>query len=488
MPCLLGCDFGGSSSKATLLAEDGRVIATAMREYETNYPHNGWAEQDPEDSYRALVESVREILQQTGIDPQDIIALALDGATHTAVLLDERDRVIRPAIYWTDKRSSAQVDRLNAAHRDEIVRLSMNTPSSLWTLPQLMWLQENEPENHARIRKVLSMKDYVRYRLTGDYVTDSIEAMGFMLLDAWENRWSPFLCDLCGLSAEILPAIVDPMARLSPLTRQAQADTGLTAHTQVIAGATDTAVEVYASGAVMPGQATVKLATAGRICAITDRALVDPMLICYRHVVEGMWYPGTATKSCAASNRWYRDTFGGDYASMSDAAASVPPGCEGLFFHPYLQGEITPYLDDRLRASFTGMASHHTKAHFNRAVLEGVGYSMKDCFSVLEAMGIAPSSAAIIGGGAKSALWRQIMADMLGIPLRQVDQIDSSLGSAMLAGVASGVFSSHREAVKRCVRVSGEVVPNTEHYAYYDERFLLYKEIQAALAPIYHRL
>ncbi len=488
MSYLLGCDFGGSASKTTLLSSDGRVVATAAREYPTAYPHNGWAEQDPEDSYRALVESVREILRKTGVRPDEIVALALDGATHTAVLLDEHDRVIRPAIYWTDKRSGAQADRLSANHLDEIVRLSMNTPSSLWTLPQLMWLRENEPENHARIRKVLSMKDYVRYRLTGDYVTDSIEAMGFMLLDANRNEWSPFLCGLCGLDTDMLPRVVDPMARLSPLARKAREDTGLAPSTLVIAGATDTALEVYASGAVTPGQATVKLATAGRICTIADHALVDPMLICYRHVVEGMWYPGTATKSCAASNRWYRDTFGGEYAAMSGAAAEIPPGCEGLFYHPYLQGEITPYLDDRLRASFTGAASFHTKAHFDRAVLEGVGYSMLDCFTVLAGMGIAPASAAIIGGGAQSAVWRQIIADMLGIPLRRVEQVDSSLGSAMLAGVAAGVFASHAEAVDRCVRVSDVVTPDAERHAFYGGRFALYKDIQAALAPIYHRL
>lgn len=488
MNYMLGVDFGGSSSKATLLGEDGRVYATASREYPTYYPQNGWAEQDADDSYDALVWNIREVLQETRIRPEQITALALDAATHTAVLLGADDRPVRRAIYWTDSRATEQAGRLKAEHGDAIMRLCYNGVSSLWTLPQLMWLNEHEPETLAKARKLMAVKDYVRYRLTGDNVTDPIEAMGGLLLDVEKNEWSPFLCGLAGIDPSILPPIVDPLTRLSPLTIQAQADTGLTGKTVVIVGATDTCMEVYASGAVAVGQATVKLATAGRICPITDHALVDPRLVTYRHVVEGLWYPGTATKSCAASNRWYRDTFGGEFAELTAAAANVPRGCEGLFFHPYLQGEITPYLDDKLRASFTGAAGFHTRAHFNRAVLEGVAYSMKDCFETLREMGAAPEKAVAIGGGAKSDLWRQILADMLGIPLTTVQNVDSSLGSAMLAGVAIGAFDGHAGAVRACVRVSGVTEPNPAGVAFYFERFGLYKAIQAALAPIYHRL
>ena len=488
MKYFLGVDFGGSSSKATLLGEDGRVYATASCEYPTYYPENGWAEQDAEDSYQALVHNVREILETTAIRPEDIAALALDAATHTAVLLDERDQPLRRAIYWTDTRATEQAARLKEEIGDEIIQECYNSVSSLWTLPQLMWLREHEPQVIQKTRKVLAVKDYVRFRLTGDYVTDSIEAMGFLLLDARRGVWSEKLCALAGLDTGLMPPILDPMDRLSPLTKKAQADTGLTDKTLVIVGATDTVMEVYAAGAVKPGQATVKLATAGRICPITDHPVVDPRLITYRHVVKGLWYPGTATKSCAASNRWYRDTFGGSFSEMSQAAAAIPRGCEGLFFHPYLQGEITPYLDDKLRASFTGAAGFHTRAHFNRAVLEGVAYSMKDCFETLKDMSIAPTEAVAIGGGAKSDLWRQILCDMLNIPLRTVENVDSSLGSAMLAGVAAGAFADHEDAVGKCVRVTGVTQPDPTGNAFYQERFALYRRIQAALAPIYHDL
>lgn len=488
MQYLLGVDFGGSSAKATLLDEKGHVCGTASREYPTYYPHNGWAEQDADDSYHALVQIIREILAQTAVAPESIAALSISAATHTAVLVGADGRPVRRAIYWTDSRATEQAARLRAQHGDAIMRLCYNGVSSLWTLPQLLWLREHEPEVLRRTVRVMAMKDYVRYRLTGDDVTDPIEAMGNLLLDVAKNEWSPFLCDLAGISPARLPPIVPPTQILSPLTPAAQADTGLTARTAVIAGATDTVMEVYAAGAVAVGQATVKLATAGRICPILDHPLVDARLVTYRHVVDGLWYPGTATKACAASNRWYRDTFGGSFEENTAAAATIARGCDGLYFHPYLQGEITPYLDDKLRASFTGATGFHTKAHFSRAVLEGVAYSMKDCVATLQELGAAPRQAVAIGGGSKSALWRQILADMLAIPLTTVKDVDSSLGSAMLAGVATGVFATHADAVRACVRVTGVTEPEPEGVAYYNARFPLYKAIQAALAPIYHQL
>lgn len=488
MKYMIGADFGGSSSKATLLGEDGRVVAAASCEYPTYYPHSGWAEQDPEDSWKAFVLNIRELLSKSGVSPSDIAAISLDAATHTAVLLDENDRPVRNAIYWTDTRSSAEAAQLREAYGEEITRLSFNSVSSLWTLPQLLWLSRHEPESLARTKKIMAVKDYIRYRLTGDFVTDDIEAMGFLLLDANTNTWSERLCAMCGITPSMMPPIVRPNQQLSPIRKEALEETGLCASTIVIAGTTDTVMEVYAAGANSLGEATVKLATAGRICSITDHAVVDPCLVTYRHVIDGLWYPGTATKSCAASNRWYRDTFGGDFGEMSAAAATVARGSDGLFFHPYLQGEITPYRDDKLRASFVGATGHHTKAHFNRAVLEGISFSMKDCYQTLKTLGIAPSSAVLIGGGAKAPLWRQIMADMLGIPLRTVEDVDSSLGSAMLAGVAAGVFASHQEAADKCIRLKDEILPDPQGVAFYEEQFALYKEIQAALAPIYHKL
>ena len=497
---LLGVDFGGGGSKATLLSDEGRVVAVATKEYATSHPHEGWAEQDPREVYGAFVAVVREILGSSGIKPEKIAAICLDAGTHIAVLLDKHGEVVRDAIYWSDRRAIRQSEFLLADWSDRIMELCLNAPSPLWTLPQLMWIRENEPEVHAGIRTVMFLKDFVRYRLTGEIVTDSIDAMGSLLMDEGSGKWSDELCALAGIDASMLPRIADPSEIVGTVDARAAAETGLARGTPVLAGATDTAMEVYASGAISPGQATVKLATAGRICPVTGHGMPHPMLVNYRHIVPGLWYPGTATKSCAASYRWYRDVLcEGErsraavlhedaYNLMSGEAASIPPGSDGLFFHPYLQGEMTPYLDNDLRGSFTGLSSFHGKAHFTRAVLEGVAYSLLDCMDVLRSLGIELRKAIVIGGGASSPLWRGILADMLGIELAKNENDDSSsLGSAMLAGVAVGVFDSFEDSVRKCVRVREIVAPNERNHEFYESKFIIYKEIHDALAPVYKK-
>ncbi len=495
---LLGVDFGGGGSKATLLDNDGHIVAVSTKEYPTRHPHEGWAEQDPGEVYGAFVANTREILNVSGIDPHAIAAICLDAATHTAVLLDGKGDLVRDSIYWTDRRAVKQAGYLNDQWAERIMALCLNAPNLLWTLPQLMWLKENEPEVHAKIRTVLFMKDYLRFRLTGEIATDSIDAMGCLLMDEGRGRWSEELCALAGLEVSMLPRIADPRDIAGFVTVSSAAETGLVAGTPVLTGATDTAMEVYASGAISPGQATVKLATAGRICAITSSGIPHPMLVNYRHIVPGLWYPGTATKSCAASYRWYRDVLcegertraasAGEsaYEIMDREAALVPAGSDGLFFHPYLQGEMTPYLDNNLRGSFTGLSSFHGKAHFTRAVLEGVAYSLFDCLGVLRDLGVEPKQAIVIGGGAASPLWRGILADILGMELLKNENDDSSsLGSAMLAGVAVGVFDSFGDSIEKCVHVKEKVAPDPERHSFYLEKFKTYKAIHDALAPVY---
>lgn len=496
MKYLIGVDFGGGSSKATLLRGDGKIIATAAKEYPTIYPKEGWAEQNPEDSWQAFVENVRAVMQKGAASPEDILCICLDGATHTAVLLDERDIPIRSAIYWTDTRSGEEVRLLKEKHAEKIYALALNTPNEMWTLPHLMWLREHGWTDFNRIHKIMFMKDYVRYRLTGDFVTDYVEAMGSMLMDVPNGCWSDELCALAGIRKEMLPKIVDPMEVLSPMTEQACRETGLSPHTKVIAGATDTVMEIYASGAIRKGQMTVKLATAGRICPITDHALPNRRLVNYRHIIPGLWYPGTGTKSCAASYRWYRDTFGGGegpdgadaYERLNRAAEAIPPMSGGLYFHPYLQGELTPYFDASLRGSFTGIRSGHTKGHFTRALLEGVAYSLKDCYEVILKEDLEIRQAIVIGGGAKGRLWRQIVSDMLGIEMRKTKDNDSSLGAAMLAGVASGVFASFEESVAKCVETEAVVRPDMENHKKYEKGFRRYRDIQKALEGIYREM
>ncbi len=314
------------------------------------------------------------------------------------------------------------------------------------------------------------------------------------------TRWSPELCGLCGLPVSVFPEIVDPMTVVSPLKPEICSLTGLSPDTLVVVGATDTVMEIFAAGAIHPGDATVKLATAGRICPITTEGFPHPLLVNYPHVVPGLWYPGTTTKSCAASYRWFRDTLCGHemseaatqncdtYELMDAEASKAEAGSAGLFFHPYLQGEMTPYLDNALKGSFIGISSYHKKSHFNRAVLEGVAYSLKDCLLALRGLGIRLDHAQILGGGAKSSLWCQIASDILEIPLTTVSSCDSATGSAMLAGIASGIFASFEECSELCVHPGRTYIPNTELRPIYREGFRYYQAIHDALAPIYKEM
>ena len=486
MKYLLGIDFGGGASKATLLSTEGEVCASHTTEYPTYYPEPGYAEQLPSDWVKATVENISGVLSQSRVNPEDIIAVSLDAATHTAVITDENFNVIRPAIYWTDTRSTKEVRFLKENYGEIIEKQVLHKPDTIWSLPELLWIKNNEPENWSKVRKILFAKDYVRHTLTGDYVTDYIEAEGSMMFDIEKMRWSEELCGVLEISTDIMPKLVKPTDIIGSITAEAAKLTGLKEGTSVICGTTDTVMEVFASGAVKKGQMTIKLATAGRICVITDKPYPDINLINYSHIEDGLFYPGTATKSCAASYRWFRDTFGGDYSELDSGAENVPIGSDGLVFHPYLNGELTPYANPKLCADFVGVRAFHTKAHFTRAVLEGVTMSMLDCKTALDSLNIEHSdSAAIIGGGGKSPLWRQMLSDALGFKLVTMKYADSSFGSAMLAGVAAGVFESPGKAVEKCNKIVCETLPNPENTKKYKELFKKYKAVQKALEPIY---
>ena len=487
MKYLLGIDFGGGASKATLLSEDGVICATNTTEYETLYPKPGYAEQNPDEWVKATCENIKGVLEKSNVSPNEICAVSLDAATHTAVIMDEDFNVIRPAIYWTDTRSTEEVAYLKENYSEIIDKQVLHKADTIWTLPELLWIKNNEPVNWSRVRKILFAKDYVRHQLTGDYVTDYIEAEGSMMFDINTMQWSEELCDVLGIDTEIMPKIVKPTDIVGTITKKASELTGLSEGTPVLCGTTDTVMEVFASGAVSEGQMTLKLATAGRICVVTDKPYPDVNLINYSHIIDGMFYPGTATKSCAASYRWFRDTFGEDYAELDKQAESVSIGADGLVFHPYLNGELTPYANPKLCADFVGVRSSHTKAHFTRAVLEGVAMSMLDCKETLDNMNIPHNdSAVIIGGGGKSPLWRQMISDALGIELVEMKYVDSSFGSAMLAGISIGVFENAEKAVEKCNEIVSKTVPNSKNITKYKEIFKKYKAIQKALEPIYN--
>lgn len=487
MKYLLGIDFGGGSSKTTLINTLGEIIAESTAEYPTYYPHSGWCEQNPSDWKDALCENLLRLKEKSGIDFADILAVAVDSATHTAVLCDENKEPLRPAIHWTDSRSLKESKYLLDNFGDEIYSLTYHKPATFWTLPQVLWVKENEPEVFSKIRHIFFEKDYIRYLLTDVFCTDYIEAQGSMFYDCEKKEWSQRLCSLIGLDINTLPPLKNPTDVIGSITKKASEFTGLIEGTPVICGTTDTVMEVFASGAVELGDTTVKLATAGRVCVITDKAYPDRDLVNYSHVVDGLWYPGSATKSAASSLRWYRDTFSGDYKQLDLDADKVPAGSEGLIFNPYINGELTPYADPVLCGSFIGIRAHHTKAHFTRAVLEGVAFSLLHSSYKLESLGIKLNkTATLIGGGSKSFLWQQIVSDVMGLELNVTKSSDSSLGSAMLAGVAVGVFKTPKDAAKACVKVEKTITPNLDNHEKYKKFFETYVKVHDALAPIYH--
>lgn len=493
---MLGIDFGGSSSKATLLREDGTIVATSSKEYPSFHPHPGWYEQDADALFDALIYNVHSVIKQAGSN--DICAVSLDAATHMAVLCDENDRPVRRFIHWSDSRSTAQADAIRKQYGELLSKHTCNTVSSAWTLAQLLWLRENEPDVLERTKRIYFVKDYLRSRLTGDFFTDSIEIMGSLLSDDWIDGWSPALCSIVGIDPSMLPVVKAPTDIAGTVTAEASALTGLRPGTPVLVGTTDTVMEVFSSGAIEPGAATIKLATAGRICPITTGPLDGRKFYNYRHIIPGLWYPGTATRTCAASFKWFRDTFclaesekarqTGEnvYALLDREAALVPPGCDGLTFIPWLQGEIAPYFNDSLLASFTGVSIHHGKSAFCRCVMEGVAYSMRDCMELIRGTGVSVEQLRMLGGGAKSALWRQILSDVLNMDLVTIAENDSSLGSAMLAGTVVGVFGSYSDSVQKCVRQSGITSPKPENVEIYETCFSRYKKTCQALIGIYN--
>ena len=480
---VLGVDFGGGASKATLLNKNGKVVATATAEYPTHYGAGGKAEQNPLDWYNAACENIRTVLK--GINAEDIQCVCFDAATHTAVLMDENGAPVCDSVYWTDTRSVKEKNYLAQNFGQEIFDKCKHNVDTIWSLPEILFVKNNFPQVYKKVKKVTFAKDFVRGKFTGDFVTDYIEAQGSMLFDFDKNAWDEHLLSLVGLSKENMPKIVNPLEQVGQVCIEASKDTGLKVGTPVICGATDTVMEVFAAGGVKKGDMTLKLATAGRICVVSNGYFPDKNIINYAHLKTGLYYPGTATKACASSLRWFRDTFGGEYKDFDEMASTVPVGANGLIFHPYLTGELTPHANPLLKGSFIGVSASHTKAHFVRAVMEGVALSLLDCKRYLQDKGVAIGTRAYaIGGGAKSALWRQIVADALGLTLVQTKNNDSSLGSAMCAGIHAGFFKDFDDASARCQEVIGETQPiakNTEAYA---EIFKKYKKISNFLTEL----
>lgn len=495
-PCVVGVDLGATSLKATVVDADRQPLGSASHPLATDTPHAGWSEQEPAGWWEALCHAVPRALAAAGRDPDQVAAVSFSGGAHTPVLVDGQDRVLRPAILWSDQRSGAEARELQRSHGEEILRIALNSPTATWTLPQLMWVGRHEPDVARATRRVMVAKDWLRWRICGEWHTDLTDAVGTLIWDHSAGRWSESLCALAGWDPATLPAVVGAADQVGCVTAAAAPRCGLRAGTPVVCGTSDTSAEAYGAGADVGGAGIVKLATAATVSLVDDVPHVHPTLINYPFAIPGLWYTITATNSCASAHRWLRDRFfmrpGDDgtavFAEMDRLAGEVPPGAGGLLFHPYLLGERAPYWDPLLRADFVGMTMRHDRGHFVRAFYEGIAFALRDVLGQFREQGLDVAEARIIGGGARSALWRQVVADVLGLRVVLPQRTDASYGVALLAGVGCGLFADERAARGSCGRPLAVHEPDARLAGLYEDLHGLYRESKERLTDINHRL
>lgn len=494
----LGIDVGTGGTRALVIDSTGNVIASASAEHQHfASPRPGWAEQQPQDWWRACGTAVRQALQSAKLDAKDISCVGFSGQMHGAVLLDSADEVIRPALIWCDQRSEAQSLELEQMFgRDTLIRLTCNPPLTNFTLTKFLWVRENEPQNWARVAHVMLPKDYVRFRLTGERAIDVADASGTLLLDVTNRRWSAEVLNKTGIKEGLLPALFESPQVCGKISAAGAEATGLRGGTPVVAGAGDQAAGAVGMGIARAGAVSATIGTSGVVFASTDRPAMDPRgrLHTFCHAIPGRWHVMGVTQAAGLSLRWYRDHFGAaspavqkrdgrdPYDIFAEEASAAPAAAEGAFWVPYLMGERTPHLDPNARAALIGLTASHTRAHVIRAIMEGVAFSLKDTFTIFDEMKIPITSIRLGGGGARSPLWRQIQADVYG---REVEIVaaeeGAAYGAAILAGVGAGAWSSVEQACDAVVRVAKRIKPNSKDTATMQRAYTTYRKIYAAL-------
>lgn len=487
----IGIDLGTSAVKLLLLDGRGEVLNTVSKEYPLSFPRPGWSEQEPSDWIRAVMEGIPELV--AGFDASSVAGIGAAGQMHGLVALDAEDRVIRPAILWNDGRTDREVDYLNrTVGRERLSALTANIAFAGFTAPKLLWLRKHEPENFARIARIMLPKDYVNYVLTGVHCTDYSDASGTLLLDVEHKRWSPEMTELCGLREEQLPRLYESWECAGTLKPEIAARLGLPASVRVCAGAGDNAAAAIGTGTVGDGACNISLGTSGTVFISRERFAVDPnnALHAFAHA-DGHWHLMGCMLSAASCNRWLmEDVFRTkDYSAEQAAVSGDRLGRNGVFFLPYLMGERSPVNDTDARGTLTGLSMDTTRADITQAVLEGVAFAIRDSLEVARSLGCGVRSSMLCGGGARSLLWRRILANVLNVELTlPVSEQGPGMGGAMLAMVCCGEYSDVREACGRLVRVSGTVRPETELAARYEERYQTFREIYPALRSVFPRL
>ncbi len=486
---LLGIDISTTGAKALLIDSRGEVAGSATTALSLSTPKPLWSEQAPADWWEGIVQSIREVLTDTGTRGHEIAAIGLTGQMHGLVLMDAAGEVLRPAILWNDQRTGAQCDEIRARlGRERLIQITGNDALTGFTAPKVLWVQQNEPELYARGRHILLPKDYVRYKLTGDYAMDKADGAGTILFDLKTRNWSPEVLAALGIPAEWLPPTYEGPEVTGRVSAEAAAVTGLVTGTPVVGGGGDQAAQAVGVGAVEPGIIALTLGTSGVVFAATESPLIEPegRLHAFCHAAPGRWHFMGVMLSAAGSLQWYHDALAAEvsFDSLTAEAAEAPAGSEGLFFLPYLSGERTPHPDPLARAAWVGLTLRHGRAHMTRAVLEGVAYGIKDSFTLIQNAGLgAIRQVRISGGGAKSPLWRQIMADVLGVELVTVNTTEgAAFGAALLAGVGAGLWTDVDAACAAAIAITGQTLPSSQMEVY-QQYYPRYQALYPALAP-----
>jgi len=475
---MLGVDIGTGSCKVTVVGNKGNVITSSFKRYKTYYPKAGWAEQNPHDWYDAFKYAVNCIFEKKNLKKKDIVSIGIDGMMNSPVFLDDNGKVLRSTIIWMDQRSTAQAKWLRRNLKDNIF---LNGPvTSIALLSKILWVKENQHDIWKETWKILLPKDFIRFKLSNSFVTDWSDASATQLFNVKEISWSDEICELTGISKNKLPEAVSPAEIVGRLSKKTAEETGLQEGIPVVAGCSDAAADNLTAGVIFPNQCLIRLGTCGALFKLIDKLPSNQPKRYYilMHSMPNRWMIHLATPAGLALD-WFQQTFFKDGPGITNEifdakAKKISAGSQGLLFHPYISGEHTPREGLKLRGDFVGINHKHTKEHFNRAVLEGIAFSIKECFKTFEEINTEIKSTRAVGGGVKSVLWREIITNVLGVEVELPAFEDPSFGAGLLGGIGLGIYENFEDAVKKCVKIRDKVKPDKNIQKKYKKIFSLY--------------
>jgi len=500
---VIGIDLGTSGVKSLLVSEEGKIISRAFEEYPLYTPFPGWSEQNPHEWWEAVRKVIKKV--SSSVKPEEIVAISFSGQMHGAVFLDKNGEVIRPAILWNDTRTFKERNWITevAGGEEKLIQMVGNPPLEGFTLPKIIWLRNNEPENFSKLYKVLLPKDYIVYKLTGRMVTEVSDAAGTAIYDVKNKRWSEKLANILNLNISIFPEVIESFNVAGRVLKEFSEELGLSPNTLIIPGGADNACGAVGNGIIKEGLFLCSIGTSGVVLSPTSSPKFDQKgrIHFFNHSVPNMWYNMGVILSAGFSLSWFKNNFAtlesmvqelsgiSAYDIINAEVEKIPVGSEALIFLPYLNGERTPHKDAKVRGAFIGVSARHTKAHFARAVMEGVTYALRDSLEIMKELGITPTEVRITGGGAKSKVWQQMMADIFKVEVKTIQADEGpAFGAAIIAAVGGKIFDSFDEATKEFVKLGKSIEPIPKNSEIYDELYDIYRSLYKPLKDKYEKL